>query len=119
MRILCYYQESIIPDKLEDVVEGTEYLDGLILFYAIQKSKNIKGIEKVAGIKEEDVSLVIEPIVEGVPIRFKGRDRVIVYNIEYRILQVTEEIPMKFRLRASRNKALYERYVKRTLYLGV
>lgn len=117
--IVAYYQEAIVPDKLENVVNEIQYLDGLVSFYAEQITKDVKGVEKIDGIKEDDVSLVIKPINKGVPVRFKRRDRVTVYGKVYEVLAVVETIPEKFRLKVSKNKALYERYVTRTLYLGV
>lgn len=118
MRIECLYQEAIVPNKLEEMTDGIQFLDGLVPFYAKQIDKQIKGIEKEYGIKEDEIRMTIKPIKEGVPIRFKRRDKVIVYGQEYRVLLAIEEIPRKFRLRASRSVAMYWRYVEQTLVLG-
>ncbi len=123
MKILCYYQESVIPEAMEEIIDGTEFLGGMIPFRAEQVDKSAKYVEKAVGIKEEDVSVVLlvnsDRYDNRLNIKFKPRDKVIVYDREYRIKAVTEKIPDKFKLRASRSKALYERYVEYTLLLGV
>lgn len=123
MRILCYYQEAIIPEGMEEITAGTEFLEGLIPFRAEQISQDKKFIERVAGLKEEDIGIVLRvnntTFDNRASIKFKPRDKVLVYGNEYRIKAVSEKIPDKFQLRASRSKALYERYVEYTLMLGV
>ncbi len=117
--IYCLYQESIRETAMEKIQQGIQYLDGLIPFRANQISKETKGIEKAVGIKEEEVLIRLEPIREGVSIRFKKNDRVYVFGNEYRILSVEEFIPKKWETRASKSEQLYRKYVKYVLSLGV
>lgn len=117
MRVLAYYGEAIIPENVENITQDTEFLDGLVPFRCAIEEKTINEIQRIVTIEETDIQVVLN-ISKEVPIRFKVKDKIILFDKEYRVKKVVEKVPDKFKLRASKSKALYERYVEYTVFIG-
>ena len=112
MKIWAKYQERIIPEKLERVKNGPEYVEAIIPFMCELVEGRSKEIEKATGIKEVEYSHVLKITYENKePIILKTDDRVYLYDKESRVQETTETIPDKWKYKASKSRALYERYV--------
>lgn len=117
--IIAYYNERIIPEKLEEGVLEHKYFEAWIPFRCEAKKAEIKNIQKVVGLNEDEVKLVIKPESKGVVFNFKKHDKIRVNNQVYLVLELTKDIPEKHKFRVSRNPHIFNRYVEYTLYLGV
>ncbi|MCK9319556.1 hypothetical protein [Methanoculleus sp.] len=118
MKIWAKYQERIIPEKLERVKNGPEYVEAIIPFMCEIVEGRSKEIEKATGIKEIEYSHVLKLNYENKePIIFKKDDRVYLYDKEYRVQETTETIPDKWKYKASKSRALYERYVEYVVFI--
>lgn len=117
--IIAYYNEMIIPDKAEQELVDRKYFDAWIPFRATSEKVVIKNIQKIDGLNEDDVKIIIKPKNEGVAINFKKFDKIRINHQVYLVLELTKDVPEKHKFRVSRNPNIFNRYAEYTLYLGV
>lgn len=117
MRVLAYYGEAIIPENVENITQDTEFLDGLVPFRCEIEEKTTNEIQRITTIEETDIKMVLS-VSNEVPIRFKVKDKITLFDRDYIVKKVIEKVPDKFKLRASKSKALYKRYVEYTVFIG-
>lgn len=121
MKVLVKYIESKIPKNAESVLSGVEYFNEEVPIRAelIESKKEIK--ENIQGIKEVgDVKLlrVLRDTFEYNQVKFKPRDKIILFGKEYIIDSVVEKITNEKHANfVVNNPHLYERYVERMLVL--
>lgn len=121
MKVLVKYIESKIPRNAESVLSGVEYFNEEVPIRAelIESKKEIK--ENIQGIKEiGDIKLlrVLRDTFEYNQVKFKPRDKIILFGKEYIIDSVVEKITNEKHANfVANNPQLYERYVERMLVL--
>lgn len=116
MRVLAYYQEAVIPEKVENITQEIVYLDGLVPFRCEIVEKTTSEIKRIV-FEETDINMILN-VKNEVPIKFKKNDKITVFDKTYLVKKAIERVPDKFKLRASKSKALYERYVEYTVLIG-
>lgn len=120
MRVKCFYQESKIPNKAELISQKVSFVEEQIPFIGeiIREKKEsyeengFKKTRKVTYLKVEKDSY------DRIPIPFKPKDRIYIFEKEYRVLNVEEKIENeKFARKVMLNSSLYDRYVTKVLEL--